>query len=188
MVFMADITGHGVEAAMFMTRLALEIRSSLLISSTPSDMLRNLNQALFRYLPQDHFIQLAAAELVPATGELTLVNAGHQQPLLRFPDGKINPFDCGEAGLPLGVADDADYTEYRCELPRGGTLILCSGGVWQATAASGQVFGHERICSQVAAAPGGASEIGTRLVADLRQFIGRAEQRDDICLVCLGRE
>ena len=65
MVFMADITGHGATAALLIARLALEIRSSLLISSTPADMMRNLNQGLFRYLPQDHFIKLVAADSSP---------------------------------------------------------------------------------------------------------------------------
>ena len=188
MVFMADITGHGAAAAMLIARLALEIRSSLLISSTPRDMLRNLNRALFRYLPQDHFIKLLAAELVPASGEVTVVNAGHQQPLLCCPDGKVTPLGGGQSGLPLGVADDADYGEIRCLLPRGGTLVLYTDGLGQATAPSGQAYGHERIRSQAGAAPGGPLEIGKRLVANVRQFIGGAAQRDDICLLCLGRQ
>ncbi|MEI8373393.1 MAG: SpoIIE family protein phosphatase [Planctomycetota bacterium] len=188
MVFMADITGHGATAAMLIARLALEIRSSLLISSTPSDMMRNLNHALFRYLPQDHFIKMVVVELVPATGEATLVNAGHQQPLLHSQDGKVRQLGGDQAGLPLGVADDADYTEIPCVLPCDGTLILYTDGMGQATSPSGQVYGHERIRSQVAAVHGSSVEIGERLVADVRQFIGGAEQRDDLCVVCLGRE
>jgi serine phosphatase RsbU (regulator of sigma subunit) len=188
MVFMADITGHGATAAMLIARLALEIRSSLLISSTPLDMMRNLNQALFRRLPQDHFVKMVAVELVPATGEVTLVNAGHRQPLLRLRDGKISPLGSDQAGLPLGVADDADYAEFRCELPRGGTLVLCTDGLGQATDAAGQAYGHGRVRSQLAAAQGGPAEIGAALAADVRQFIAAAKQRHDICLLCLGRE
>lgn len=188
MVFMADITGHGATAAMLIARLALEIRSSLLISSTPSDMMRNLNHALFRYLPQDHFIKMVVVELVPATGQATLVNAGHQQPLLHSQDGKVCQLGGDQAGLPLGVTDDADYTEISCALPCGGTLILYTDGMGQATSPSGQAYGHERIRSQAATAHGGPLEIGERLVADVRQFIGSAEQRDDICVVCLGRD
>ena len=188
MVFMADITSHGAPAAMLIARLALEIRSSLLISSTPSDMMRNLNHALFRYLPQDHFIKMVVVELVPATGEMTLVNAGHQQPLLHSQDGKVSQLDGDQTGLPLGGADDADYTEIPCVLPCGGTLILYTDGMGQATSPSGQAYGHERIRSQVAAVHGGSLKIGERLVADVRQFIGSAEQREDICVVCLGRE
>jgi serine phosphatase RsbU (regulator of sigma subunit) len=188
MVFMADITGHGAAAAMLIARLALEIRSSLLISSTPRDMLRNLNQALFRCLPQDQFIKLVAAELVPATGEVTLVNAGHQQPLLRSPDGETSQLGGDQAGLPLGVDADAEYSEVRHLLPLGGTLIFYTDGLGQATAASGQAYGHPRIRTLAATTPGGAAEIGQQLVADVRQFIAAAEQRDDICIVCLGRK
>ena len=88
-----------------------------------ADMMRNLNQALFGYLPQDHFIKLVVVELVPATGEMTLVNAGHQQPLLRRRDGTISLLGSGQAGLPLGVADDAEYVKSAACFPSAG---LCS--------------------------------------------------------------
>ena len=188
MMFMTDTTGHGAAATMLITRLALEIRSSLLISSTPSDMMRNLNQAVFRFRPQDHFIKMVAVELVPASGEVTVVSAGHQQPLLRRRDGTVSLLGSGEAGLPLGVADDADYGETLCELPYGGTLILTSDGTAQATNPAGEVYGYERIRSCVINGRGGPPEIGERLAAEVRQFIGNAPQRDDICIICFGRE
>jgi serine phosphatase RsbU (regulator of sigma subunit) len=188
MVFMADITGHGLAAAMLIARLALEIRASLLISSHPADMMQNLNRALFAYLPQDYFIKLLALELVPASGEVTLVNAGHRQPLLRTPDGRISQIESGLEGLPLGVCDDAQYADSRFVLPPGGMLILYTDGTGQATDPSGQAYGHERIRSQAAAAHGGPAELGECLAGDVRQFIAGSAQRDDICLVCLGRE
>ncbi len=187
-VFMADITGRGAAAAMLIASLAREIRSSLLISSTPSDMLRNLNQTLLRYLPPDQFIKLVAAELVPATGEVTVVNAGHQRPLLRCPDGNARQLGGDQTGLPLGIDAEADYPQSRCCLPPGGTLIFYNDGLGQATAPSGSPYGHERVRSRAATTPGGAAEIGQHLVDDVRQFIGAAEQRDDICIVCVGRK
>ena len=188
MVFMADITGHGLTAAMLIARLALEIRSSLVVSSDTAEMMRNLNQALFSYLPQDCFIKMVAVELVPETGKVTLVNAGHQPPLLRNPDGQVSQVGGGQEGLPLGVSKDACYAGTQFVLPRGGTLVLYTDGTGQATDPSGQVYGHERIRSQAAIARGGAAEIGECLANDVRQFIGGSPQRDDICLVCLGRE
>jgi sigma-B regulation protein RsbU (phosphoserine phosphatase) len=119
---------------------------------------------------------------------VTLVNAGHQQPLLRSAHGKIDRLGGEQAGLPLGVAADTDYAAVRCVLPPGGTLIFYTDGMGQATAPSGQAYGHERICTQAKTTPGGPVEIGQQLVADVRQFIGAAEQRDDICIVCLGRK
>jgi phosphoserine phosphatase RsbU/P len=206
-VFMADTTGHGAAAAILIARLALEIRSALLISASLSDMMQNLNQAVFRFRPQDHFIKMVVAELIPASGEVILVNAGHQPPLLRRRDGTVSTLPAtfcsagsgqtavdngdrrrpGDDG-PLGVADDAKYSEFCCEIPKGATLIFYTDGTAQATSPSGNAYGHERIRSQVASARGGPTEIGERLTADVRQFIAGAEQRDDICIVCLGRE
>ena len=188
MVFMADTTGHGAAATMLVTRLALEIRSSLLISSTLSDMMRNLNHAVFRFRPQDQFIKMVVAEIVPASGDVTVVSAGHQKPWLCRKDGTTSQLGGDEAGLPLGVDDDADYAEIHCDLPSGGALVLHSDGAAQATDPSGQVYGDERIRAQVAAARGDPAGIGERLVADVRQFIGGAAQYDDICIVCAGRE
>lgn len=188
MLFMADVAGHGLTAAMLAVRLALEIRSRLLVSSHAADMMRNLNQALFSYLPQDHFIKMVAVELVPATGELTLVNAGHQRPLLRSPGNQVSQVGSGQVGLPLGVSGDADYADTRFVLPRGGMLILYTDGTGQATDPSGQVYGDERVRCRAATACGGPAEVGECLANDVRHFIGGCAQRNDICLVCLGRE
>jgi serine phosphatase RsbU (regulator of sigma subunit) len=187
MAFMADVTGQGPAATVLIARLALEIRSSLLISSHPADMMRNLNRALFAHLPQDHFVKLAAVELVPASGDLTIVNAGNQTPWLCTMDGLIHPVGQGQAGLPLGVDYDTDYPETRLVLPTGGALALYSDGTAQATDAAGTAYGLERLRGRVAAARGRAAEIGERVVEDVRQFIGVTAQHDDICLVCIGR-
>jgi phosphoserine phosphatase RsbU/P len=188
MAFMADITGHGIEATVLIARLALEIRASLLISSHPADMVRNLNRALFAHLPQDHFVKLVAMELIPVSGDLTVVNAGHHNPLVCSMEGLIHPVGSPQAGLPLGIEYDAEYAETRLVLPTGSTLILHTGGIAQATDAASQPYGLERLRTQVSAARGGATAIGERIVNDLRQFIGAAPQRDDICLVCMCRE
>jgi len=187
MVFVADVTGHGLAAAMLTAKLAAEIRYRLLVASRPAEVMRQLNTCLCRDLPEDHFVTMLAIDLTPATGETILVNAGHMLPLLRTGAGEVREIGMGEAGLPLGVADNTDYQETRLSLAPGGTLLLYTDGINEATNAAGQVYGREQLRKQVEAACGNAEEIAEHVLADVWHFVEVCVVKDDMCLVCLGR-
>ncbi len=187
-VVVADVVGHGLGAAMLTAKLAAEVRLHLLSTRSPAEAVTGLNASLARDLSEGHFVTLAVAVLVAATGELTIVNAGHVHPVLRRADGRI--VDVGQeiTGLPLGIVEEFAYQQCSMELPAGGLLLIVTDGVHEAMNAEKELYGLHRLCGQLHATGGDPEQLGRALVADVRRFLGDRPQQDDMCIVCVRRE
>jgi len=187
-VLVADVSGHGLAAAMLTAKLAGLVQYRLLTAARPADAVRELNDRLAADLLDDHFITMALAQISPASGEVTLINAGHVPPLLVLGGEQVVELGRDHSGLPLGVNGHAEYGETTFELPRGGTLVMYTDGIAEAVNAAGESYGADRIRQRLAAGHGSAEELVHALVEDVRQFIEGCAQSDDMCLVCVSRE
>jgi serine phosphatase RsbU (regulator of sigma subunit)/pSer/pThr/pTyr-binding forkhead associated (FHA) protein len=187
-VVVADVVGHGLGAAMLTAKLAAEVRFHLLSSPQPAEAVIRLNASLARDLMEGHFVTLAVAVLTPATGALTIVNAGHLRPILRQPDGQIVDVGQEVSALPLGVVEEIRYEQCAVELSPGGLLLIFTDGLNEAMNEAGELYGLHRICGQLHAEQGGPQQLGQSLVADVKRFVGGRPSQDDMCLICLARE
>jgi len=184
-IAIADVVGHGLAAAMCTAKLAGELRLRLMSASSPAEAITQLNSSLVRDLIEDHFITLAVAVLSPATGEVTLINAGHMPPILRRAAGRAGDIISGQGQLPLGVVDGTVYDACTLRLTRGNVLMLYTDGVNEAINQAEEMYGMERI-RQRGGGAGTPRQVGRGLLDDIRGFVQGAPQRDDLCLVCFG--
>jgi predicted ester cyclase len=181
-----DATGKGVPAALVMSTTCGMLRLAAQNYSSPGQMLRRVNEALFPYIPSNMFVTCFYAILDPKRGSLSYANAGHDIPYLRRRGG-----DCQELrarGMPLGLMPGMDYEQKEIVLDAGEEALLYSDGLVEAHDPKGEMFGFPRL-QQLLAEHGDETEsLEDALLEELSSFVGQGwEQEDDITLVTLRR-
>jgi sigma-B regulation protein RsbU (phosphoserine phosphatase) len=183
----ADVAGKSIPAAMLMATFQASLRT-LASSSAPLDQLaREVNRyAVSNSQEGRRFTTAFLAELDPATGEITYVNAGHNVPILRRKSGLIERPEVG--GIPIGVLPDSAYQLGTTRLESGDWLVIFTDGVVEAENAAGEEFDEPRLVRMIDRGAGGTpAEMLRGLLADLDQFVGNAPQHDDITCLLLKR-
>jgi sigma-B regulation protein RsbU (phosphoserine phosphatase) len=96
--------------------------------------------------------------------------------------------DDAHARLPLGVMDDCDYVQVTHRLEPGDRLVLYTDGISEAMNEADELYGFERLYEQVAVPCHGAAAHGRSILGNVKEFVGKRSQSDDMCLVCMGRD
>src|SRR5215469_11856146 len=183
-VVIADVAGKSVPAALLMATLQASLRTIAGEGVPVAELVTRLNRYASAYsLDGRRFTTAVLAEYEPASRRLTYVNAGHNAPILRRPNGELEKLETG--GLPLGIKADATYQTASLELRPGDTLILFTDGVIEAFNESGEEFGNERWLATIRGLPDWNGQQSLRyLMERVDQFVGGTRQADDItCLV-----
>ena len=186
-VIVADVVGHGIAAALLMAKLSAESRYSLASEENVATAVIKLNDGMSR-LGLDRFVTMIVTVLDPRTHEVTIVNAGHMAPMLRRADGGVEEPGDDLAGLPLGITAGLEYQQLTVKLEPGEMIVLYTDGINEAMSTDGEMYSIDRI-RRIVADAGGADPrgLGQAIIDDVAGFLGRAQQDDDMCLVCYGR-
>ena len=183
---MADVSGKGVPAALFMMASKIILQSVAMLGSTPAEILKKTNEALCTNNEAEMFVTVWIGILDITTGILTAANAGHEYPALRRPDGSFEYFH-DRHGFVLGGFDDSTYTQYELKMEPGSKLFLYTDGVTEAMNAQRELFGTERLCAALNEQPGAAPlEILNNVRAAVNRFVKDAEQFDDLTMLCFS--
>ncbi|MGD8414634.1 MAG: SpoIIE family protein phosphatase [Candidatus Latescibacterota bacterium] len=189
-VIVADVTGHGIQAALSTTML-----KSVFIEFTnrpvgPGDILRRMNQALHQVLPSDVFVAATVATIEAGTGVVTIANGGAPHPFqIKRTRGQVEPVVTN--GLPLGVVDEQLYRpgdEVQVELAPGDGLLLYTDGLSEVESAEGSFFGETRMRRAIAEASGlRGVELSDRVLDEARNYTTDRHQWDDVTILTLDR-
>ncbi len=186
-IIVADVVGHGIPAALLMVKFSAEARFALANEKTPVDVIQRLNNSITE-LSLDRFITMVLAIFDPKTHEFSIVNAGHNPPLLRKKDGQVTHPDQEQSGFPIGIVPDAEYPEFKLKLEPGETLSLFTDGMFECANESEEQFGINRLIRTIQKCPTGMpGKVGIEIVETVEDFSVTNEQLDDMCLVCVGR-
>jgi predicted ester cyclase len=185
-VVVGDATGKGMPAALVVSATSSMLRAvaQALGSSSPSEVLSQVNETLFARIPPNMFVTCFYGILDPKNGSIKYANAGHDLPLL------WHGGDCEELrarGMPLGLMTGMSYEEKEIVLEAGEGVLLYSDGLVEAHDAKGEMFGFPRLRTLVAE-HGENGSLGNFLLEELYSFTGDSwEQEDDITLLTLRR-
>jgi serine phosphatase RsbU (regulator of sigma subunit)/pSer/pThr/pTyr-binding forkhead associated (FHA) protein len=188
-LFVGDVSGKGMPAALFMVAVRTLARHLAPLGSGPAETLTRLNDALAADNPSLMFVTLAYAIYEPPTGETVLAAGGHPPPLLWRPDGRIDEVEL-PPGRVLGYpAPGLRLGERRLTLAPGEALAFYSDGFTEAFAPDGErMFGVEGLQSALRAGAGlMLAEAGARARDAVRQFTASRELQDDQALLLLRR-
>lgn len=185
-VTLADVSGKGVPAALLVSTVQGTLRAFADGTHSPAQVLQLLNRSVCRSAGPGRFVTLFYAEIDTGSGAMRFVNAGHNYPLLRRADGRMESLQTG--GLPLGLFEEAAFEEGATPFERGDRLLLFSDGITEAIDAFRQEYGDERLEAlwrdSTDPTPG---EFIARLMSDVGEFRGGAAQSDDMTAVAVLR-
>ena len=183
-MILADVSGHGIAAALLMTKLAGEVRSFLATTGRPAEVLRQLNNQLCADGVEDRFVTMVLAVAEPGGKEISIANAGHQPPLRCGAGGELEDLAASISGPPLGVVDDFEYKQETVALSDNDVVAVWTDGITEAMNEKGEQFGNDRFRARLKEAGRSLKEVGQKLIDDVRRFVGSSPQSDDICMIC----
>jgi serine phosphatase RsbU (regulator of sigma subunit) len=140
----ADVSGKGVAAAFFMAVTRTMLRGVALTGLPPSDCMGHVNDSLCRENPIEMFVTAIYAELHEASGRVTLVNAGHCEPIIMRADGHAELLR-RSGNPPLGVMEHKAFAELSFTLGEGEMLFLYTDGITEAFDRDGGLFNVHRL-------------------------------------------
>lgn len=181
----ADVSGKGVSAALFMALSRTLIHATGGTEADPSAAIRKANRLIYEDGRSSMFITVFYGLLDPGRMTFSYVNAGHNPPLLLRGDPLV-PQVLEGRGIALGVVPVVDIPATTIPLMHGDLIIMYTDGVTEAFNEGDACFGEDRLISSIArnrSRP--VQEIMTALLGDIRQFCGNAPQSDDITLIVI---
>ena len=189
----ADVSGKGVPAALFMMASKIILASCAMLGKSPAEILAKTNEAICSNNQAEMFVTVWLGILEISTGRLLAANAGHEYPALRHADGRFELFK-DKHGFVIGGMDGVKYREYELRLEPGAKLFLYTDGVPEASNSEHQMFGTDRMLDALNTAPEADPEQLLKNVrAAVDAFVQDAEQFDDLTMLCMeykgaGRE
>ena len=183
-IVMADVSGKGVPAALFMMAAKNLLKSSALTMTSPKDILEHVNKQLCEGNDAEMFVTVWLGILEISTGRMLAANAGHEFPAIRRKDGHWELFK-DKHGFVLAGMETARYKEYELNFEPGDKLFLYTDGVTEATNANNELFGTDRMLDALNAADNAApKDILFSVREDINGFVKEAPQFDDITMLC----
>ena len=180
----ADVSGKGIPAALFMMVSKAILHSFSKLGTSAAEILTKTNELLCSNNQTDMFVTVWLGILEINTGRITAANAGHEYPALM----KNGAFELikDRHGLVIGGMDGIKYREYELQLEKGDKLFVYTDGVPEATIADGSMFGTERMLAALNRNPEAAPEqILENVRIAVNAFVKDAEQFDDMTMLCV---
>ena len=181
---MADVSGKGVPAALFMMITKVIVQSCAMLGKDVAEIISKTNEALCKNNKTDMFVTIWMGIFEFSTAKLTACNAGHEFPIV-LRNGK--GFELLKDNHSLFVAGMVDtvYTPYTIQMEKGDKIFLYTDGVPEATDSKNVLFGTDRLVEALNIDPNQSPEGLIKTVHDsVDKFVGDAEQFDDITMMC----
>ena len=184
----ADVSGKGVPAAIFMAVARTLIRATGIRGVSPAECITYINALLSQEAVNNMFVTVFYGIYNIHTGEVTYANAGHNPPYLVRADGSVEMLPLSK-DIVAGAFDDFQYSQESLQLEPGDTLLLYTDGVTEAINTEDKEYGEGRLEKQLAQCSNlSCQEIIDKVKEDVKAFAGEAEQSDDITLFALKRK
>ena len=181
----ADVSGKGVPAALFMMISKTIIQNCAMLGYGAAEILTKTNEALCTENKMEMFVTAWVGILEISTGKILCANAGHEYPVIY----RGSEFELlkDRHGFVLGGMEGSKYKEYEIQLKKGDRLFLYTDGVPEAMNASGEMFGIDRMMSVLKALNAGVTpkEILSEVKTAVDAFDDNAVQFDDLTMLCL---
>ena len=181
----ADVSGKGVPAALFMMASKIILQSVAMLGGSPAEILTKTNQAICSNNEAQMFVTVWIGILELSTGKLTCANAGHEYPVFKRPNGDFELYK-DRHGFVIGGMEGAQYKEYEIQLEPGSKLFAYTDGVPEATNAAQELFGTKRMLDALNSLPDAAPmDVLKNMRKAVDSFVLDAEQFDDLTMLCL---
>ena len=180
-----DVSGKGVPASLFMMVATSLIRNAVITGIGPAKALQTVNAQICARNPEEMFVTVWLGVLEISTGKLTAANAGHEYPAIKKADGRFEVFK-DKHGFVIGGMEGIRYREYELQLEPGSKLFVYTDGLTEATNASEELMGMDRMVAALQSCENGSpKDILLGMNQAVERFVGAAPQFDDLTMLCV---
>ena len=181
----ADVSGKGVPAALFMVIAKTLIKNRAMMGGSPAEVLAYANDQLCEGNDAELFVTVWLAIIDVTTGKGVAANAGHEHPAIRRANGQFE-LSIYKHSVAVATMEGIKFREHEFELGHGDTLFCYTDGVTEATDAHNVLFGNDRLLEALNKDPdANAEQICKNVKESINEFVGEAPQFDDITMLCV---
>ena len=184
-IVMADVSGKGIPAALFMMSSMIIINNYASEGYSPAVVLEKSNEKICATDMEDMFVTVWFGSLDLCTGQLTAANAGHEYPIIRHAGGLYELYH-DKHGFVLGGMNGIRYKEYTLTLEPGSTIFVYTDGVPEAMDAQNNMYGTDRLVKALNRNPDAApKELLASVREDVDRFVKDESQFDDLTMLAV---
>ena len=181
----ADVSGKGIPAALFMMTSKVILQNCALMGIPPGEILAKTNDAICANNQAEMFVTIWVGILEISTGKLVFANAGHEYPALKRAGGSFELVK-DKHSFVIGGMPGLKYAQHELQLNPGDKLFLYTDGVPEATSAEKELFGNDRMLDALNEAKDAApKELLQAVRKSVDEFVKEAEQFDDLTMLGL---
>ncbi len=182
---MADVSGKGVPAALFMMITKTLLKNAAQSGLSPREAMEKVNNQLLENNEAGMFVTVWLGIYEISSGKLTAANAGHEYPAVKRAGGSFELFK-DKHGFVMAGMEDVCYQEYVIELHQGDMLFVYTDGVAEASDEENRLYGTDRMLEALNRKKDvGSQELLQEVRADIDRFVGNAMQFDDITMMAV---
>ena len=179
----ADVSGKGVPAALFMMRVKTLIKTLSQYSDSPKQLVQNINSKICETNKQSLFVTMLLCIVDLETGETSVINCGHNPPLIKRQNSNYEFLQLA-SNIPLGVFNDADYEIYETKLSPGDIIYTYTDGVTEAANENEEMYGEKKLLENLNNIHETQPElIAQKIKKSVQEYAGSAAQSDDITML-----
>lgn len=181
----ADVSGKGVPAALFMMMSRILIKNYAMMGYSPAQVLEQTNNSICMNNKEDMFVTVWYGVLEISTGKITAANAGHEFPIIKKQGGKYELLQ-DKHGFVIGGMEGMKYSEYEIQLDSGEMLFLYTDGVPEATDSENNMYGTDRLLEAMNSKEHtDPLELLGSITDNVDQFVGEADRFDDMTMLAV---
>ncbi|MCR5365344.1 MAG: SpoIIE family protein phosphatase [Prevotella sp.] len=178
-----DVSGKGVPASLVMAVSRSLFRNIAAHTVEPKQMVKGINESLSQQNDTNMFVTLFVGVLDLQTFTLDYCNAGHDSPAM-IADGEVTMLPC-DSNIPAGVMSGWEFTRQQTQMTAGSTIFLYTDGLNEAEDISHQQFGMTRVVETAKTTENTPQQLIDSMTEAVRQFVGQAEQSDDLTMLAI---
>ncbi|MBP9887774.1 MAG: serine/threonine-protein phosphatase [Leptospiraceae bacterium] len=182
-IFLADATGHGVQAALITMAIKGEYESFKHSTSSPKKLLKSLNNDFVQKFGAIHsFFSCIVVDIYPDRNKLIYASAGHPDQILQKKNWEIQ--NLSRTGKIMGLMKDIEFEEVEIPFERGDKLFLFTDGLFEEFNSNKEEFGEKQVLSIIKAySDKDLKELFAVIMENLNSFLANASRQDDITFI-----
>jgi sigma-B regulation protein RsbU (phosphoserine phosphatase) len=184
MFLIADVSGKGIPAALFMMTVKTHINNLVVMGHSPEEFVKVINKKICENNRQGYFVTMLICIVNVKTGKLSIINCGHNIPLIKHKDGEYEYIKLN-ANIPLGLFANYNYKVYETQFSDGDMFYMYTDGVTEALNDKEEMFGEERLLNSLNKVKDtkNIKEVLSSIKSELKNYTNSVEQSDDITML-----
>jgi len=183
MFLIADVSGKGIPAALFMMTVKTLVNNMAQVGYSPKELIETINDKVCASNKQGFFVTMLIGIVNVNTGEISYINCGHNQPLVKSENGEYKYLEL-DSNIVIGAFENSKFNIHEAKLKKGDTIFLYTDGITEALNSNNEIYGEQNLLESINKSDCDDIEtVAEKVKGDVINYMGTAEQSDDITML-----